>query len=234
MNRKQSVLWGVLILALVGLLGASLWRGPAGRLLGGGPGTKQGGMMGGVQGDGTPGGASADLAVYGQVPDFRLVSQTGDTVRLADLRGRVWIGDFIFTHCASSCPMMSAQLQKLESALGKDKHVQLVSFSVDPERDTPERLAEYARGYDATPDRWLFLTGDKAQVRRLAKDGFHLTADDASPEDIQKGAEPVLHSTRLALVDAQGRIRGYYDGSDEKAMQQLGAGVRRLLSSPAL
>jgi cytochrome oxidase Cu insertion factor (SCO1/SenC/PrrC family) len=227
MREKQFVLWGVLIAALVALFGASLWRGAGGRLLG--DTRARVGVVGGDQSGGT-----TDLAVYGQVPDFALMSQAGDTVRLANLRGRVWVGDFIFTHCASSCPMMSAQLQKMRAALGADTPVQLVSFSVDPERDTPERLAEYARGYNATPDRWLFLTGDKAQVRHLALDGFHLTVDDPTPEELKQGAEAVMHSTRLALVDREGRIRGYYDGTDEKAMRQLGTDVRRLLANQAL
>jgi cytochrome oxidase Cu insertion factor (SCO1/SenC/PrrC family) len=110
--------------------------------------------------------------------------------------------------------------------------VRLVSFSVDPERDTPEKLAEYAAAYEAEPDRWLFLTGDKKQVRRLVSEGFHLSVEDASPEDIAAGAEPVLHSTRFVLVDAHGRIRGYYNGLDDEAMSQLGRDIVALHAEP--
>jgi cytochrome oxidase Cu insertion factor (SCO1/SenC/PrrC family) len=220
MRSKQTTLWGILALALIGVAAASLVRGPGARLMGGGGAPRAGGS----------GGAAGDLALYGQVPDFALVSQTGDTVRLADLRGTVWIGDFIFTHCASTCPMMTAQLRRLQDSLGEGAPVRLVSFSVDPERDTPQRLSEYAAGYGATPDRWLFLTGEKAEIRSLAVDGFHVTVTDPSPEELAQGAEAVMHSTRLALVDGQGRIRGYYDGADEQAVQQLGTDVRRLLA----
>lgn len=226
-KSKQFVLWGVLVAALLGLAVAGYWRGPSGRLGGGAP------EAGRVQGESVEMGASermAELADYGQVPDFAFVSQTGDSVRVRDLRGRVWIGDFIFTNCASSCPMMSAQVQRLEGALGDVQGLRFVSFSVDPERDTPEKLAEYARGYKADVERWLFLTGDKAAMRSLAIDGFHLPLDDAKPEDIAQGAEAVLHSTRLTLVDGQGRIRGYYDGLDAKAVDRLGQDVRRLVA----
>jgi cytochrome oxidase Cu insertion factor (SCO1/SenC/PrrC family) len=219
MRSKQTVLWGVLVLALIGVAAASLVRGPASRLMGGAPRA------------GVSGGAAGDLALYGTVPDFELVSQTGDTVRLADLRGTVWIGDFIFTHCASTCPMMTAQMKRIQASLGDAAGVRLVSFSVDPERDTPERLAEYAAGYGATPDRWLFLSGDKARIRSLAVEGFHVTVDDPTPEELAQGAEAVMHSTRLALVDGEGNIRGYYDGADEQAMQQLSEDLKRLLAA---
>ncbi len=172
--------------------------------------------------------STAGLADYGTVPEFELVSQTGETVRHDDLVGQVWIADFIFTQCASSCVMMNTQLQRLSSSLDPATPVRLVSFSVDPERDTPEQLSAYADAYDATPDQWLFLTGDKSQMHRLVSEGFHLSVQDASPEDIAAGAEPVLHSTRFVLVDASGRMRGYYNGLDDEAVRQLGRDVAAL------
>ncbi|MFQ5600661.1 MAG: SCO family protein [Candidatus Krumholzibacteriia bacterium] len=220
--RDPRWLWGVLVVALVGLGAATLLRSQRARLL------RQ--RVAGDAGHASAGGALAGLADYGAVPDFEFVSQAGDTVRLDDLRGQVWIGDFIFTHCASSCPMMQAQLERIAAALGPDAPVRLVSFSVDPERDTPARLAEYAVAYGADPRRWLFLTGDKQQMRRLVREGFHLAVQDASPEDIAQGAEAVLHSTRFVLVDAQGTIRGYYNGLDEEAVEQLGRDLQRLTS----
>ena len=227
-HRAQRVLWGVLIVVLVGITAASLWRGMDARLVG------DGGRKGRVAGLGLMtrgrGAGEGELALYGRVPAFALTSQTGEPVTLAALKGQVWIADFFFTSCSSSCPMMSAGLQGLEKALGDSKGVRLVSFSVDPERDTPAKLAEYAKAYGATADHWLFLTGDKKQVRRLTVEGFHLTASDPSPEDVKQGAETVLHSTRLVLVDGRGDIRGYYDGTDAKALEQLGQDVRRLLS----
>ena len=129
----------------------------------------------------------AEITDFGSVPDFALVSQTGDSVHLDDLRGQVWVADFFFTHCASTCPMMSARFESLAE-------------KVDPERDTPERLAEYAARFEVEPGRWLFLTGDKPQIRALVREGFHLGVEEASPEDVAKGVEAVLHSTRFVLV----------------------------------
>jgi cytochrome oxidase Cu insertion factor (SCO1/SenC/PrrC family) len=170
-----------------------------------------------------------ELGDFGVVPEFALVSQNGDSVHLQDLRGQVWVADFFFTHCASTCPMMSARFESLAQQIDPER-VRLVSFSVDPERDTPERLAEYAERFDVAPGRWLFLTGDKPQIRALVRDGFHLGVSEPSPEDLAAGAEAVLHSTRFVLVDPEGRIRGYYDGDDDDAMEQLGHDVAQLAS----
>lgn len=208
-------LWGAAILAALLVIGT--WLVVRGR-----PVTFRSGVV--AQGSES---ATAALQDFGAVPDFTLVSQTGDTVRSQDLRGP-WIADFMFTTCGSICPVMSAQFEQLSTRL--DDRVRLVSFSVDPERDTPERLAEYAARYGAVPARWLFLTGEKADVRRLVQDGFRLGVDDAAPEDIARGADTILHSTRFVLVDANARIRGYYDSTEGNAMKQLEHDVERLLA----
>jgi len=217
-------LWGLLVLVLVGLAAATVLFGRQVRLVGAGR-----------SGAGRQVGSSSQLADYGTVPDFALVSQTGDTVRLADLRGQPWIADFIFTHCASSCPMMSARMKALAAALDPAWQVRLVSISVDPDRDTPARLVEYARAYAADPARWLFLTGDKQQIRRLVQESFHLAVEDAAPEDAARGAEAVLHSTRFVLVDGRGVIRGYYSGLEAETLQAIGRDLDKLRSarSPA-
>lgn len=216
-SKRQQTVWAVVVVALVVLTAAAWFSDPTHRPWAAGPA--------GAEDTASPLTGLEDL---GAVPAFAFVSQTGDSVRLADLRGQVWIGDFIFTNCASTCPMMTTQLHGIQEALGDVQNVRLVSFSVDPDRDTPERLAEYAKGYGARPDRWLFLTGDKAAVRELSVEGFHLPAGDTTPEDQAAGAETVLHSTRFVLVDHRGHIRGYYDGGDDAAMSQLKKDVRQL------
>jgi protein SCO1/2 len=102
-----------------------------------------------------------------------------------------------------------------------------VSFSVDPERDTPAVLAEYARGYSADGERWYFLTGDKAAIFKLAKESFHVGAADGDATD------PVMHSTRFVLVDRTGKIRGYYDSNDPAQLAALSRDAATLHGSAA-
>ncbi len=147
-------------------------------------------------------------------PLFRLTDQTGRPFDSAFLKGRVWIADFIFTSCAGTCPGMSSKTALLQQRLSPE--ILLVSFSVDPKRDTPPVLAEYARRYGARPGRWFFLTGPEEEIRRVAQQGFHLSvAEGGSPE------EPIVHSVRFVLVDPIGKIRGYYDSNEPAQMEKL-------------
>lgn len=152
-------------------------------------------------------GQESELPVLADLPEFSLTERSGKTVTLNDLRGKVWVADFIFTGCAGPCPVMSKRMQTLQAELLRDRKdsVLCVSFSVDPENDTPEVLREYAETRGADPKRWLFLTGEKKKVRSLVADGFKLTVPKTPEEE-----EELLHSTRFVLVDRKGRIRGYY------------------------
>jgi protein SCO1 len=222
-KHRQRLVWAGIFVAILGLAAAAWLTSPAARL-------RSEGLRGGVLTEDTAS-PVGELTDFGAVPEFTLVSQVGDSVRSRDLAGSVWIGDFIFTNCASSCPMMTAQLKDLEAALGEGSRVRLVSFSVDPDRDTPERLAEYAAGYGARPERWLFLTGDKTTIRALSTHGFRLPAGEPSPTDGTQGSEAILHSTRFVLVDATGHIRGYYDATDTAAMDKLRGDIQKLVTS---
>jgi protein SCO1 len=162
--------------------------------------------------------------VLGEVPDFALVNRDGQPVRRADLAGAPWVADFIFTRCGAACPMMSLRMARLERELPADLGVRFVSFSVDPEYDTPKVLQEYAESFGA-PGRWLFLTGEKGEIYRLSREGFKLAVDDTTPVNED---EPILHSTRFVLVDGDGRIRGYYEAFDEEAVKKLTADVEAL------
>jgi protein SCO1/2 len=168
---------------------------------------------------------NADLADFGTLPEFDLVERNGSAVTLEDLRGKVWVADFVFTHCAGPCPLLSSKMSRLQDAVRDLEDVRLVSFSVDPERDTPEVLSEYARRYQADQQRWLFLTGPKEPLYRLVGEGFRLAVDDGGP-----GSGLITHSTRLVLVDRQGRIRAYYDGAEPGTVDQIVPDIRRLLS----
>ncbi len=164
------------------------------------------------------------LPVLGNVPEFVLVERSGSDVRLSDLLGRVWVADFIFTHCAGPCPLLSAQMQALQAPLRGVPDVRLVSFSVDPERDTPGVLSEYADRYQADEDRWLFLTGEKARVYSVIREGFQLAVG-----GVEEGTDQIMHSLRFALVDRKGRVRSYYDGTDPGLLEKLLPELKMLL-----
>jgi protein SCO1/2 len=162
------------------------------------------------------------------VPDFSLAERNGKTVTLADLRGKLWIADFIYTSCTDTCPLQSAEMAKLQERWGSQPDLKLVSFSVDPERDTPQALARYAERFRADADRWLFLTGDKEQLSRLIQEGFHLGATPALKS--AAGEDVILHSPRFVLVDKSAQIRAYYDSRDAEALRRLNKDLMSLLS----
>src|SRR6267154_615747 len=163
------------------------------------------------------------ISSYGTVPEFVLVNQGGQNFGSAQLRGKIWIADFIYTTCPGPCPMISGRMSELQKPLEKSD-VHLVSFSVDPEKDTPAVLRGYAGKLQAEPGRWDFLTGPKSAIYKLSHGGFKLAMSDGS--DAQ--GLPV-HSTRMVLVDRRGQIRGYYDATEPDAITKLVADTNHLL-----
>lgn len=162
---------------------------------------------------------------YPRAPEFRLVERSGRPLTRRDLIGDVWVADFIFTRCAGSCPVMMNRMFRLH---GDFPDVRYVSFSVDPEHDTPEVLSEYVRKM-SLPEEWLFATGTYDQMQSLAKDGFKLSmAPGSDPK------EPVIHSDRFVLVDRYGRIRASAPARDEEAMEGLRSKIREVLDEPFL
>lgn len=162
-----------------------------------------------------------------QVPDFKLVERSGAPVSLSDLKGKVWIADFFYTTCPGPCPMMTSRLSELHKMLEGESNVRLVSISTDPAKDTPDMLKQYADRFGAS-ERWLFLTGEKAEIFKLANDGFKLSLVE-TPEH----AEPITHSTKLVLVDGTGTIRGLYEGIGEEDLGRMVGHVRELLKEQA-
>jgi cytochrome oxidase Cu insertion factor (SCO1/SenC/PrrC family) len=176
---------------------------------------------------GTPTKVSAmEIPVLGSVPEFSLTEAGGTTVRRADLLGKVWIASFLFTRCAEACPMMMRHEVSLQADLPLRDDLRLVSFSVDPDWDVPRVLTAYAHTFSADRSHWLFLTGDKKQIYHLIIDGFRLGTQDADPAKEM----PILHSTKLVLVDRRGAIRGYYDSSDEDGLHKLVRDTRQVLA----
>ena len=119
--------------------------------------------------------------------------------------------------------MISGEMSKLEKALPPE--IRFVSFTVDPARDTPEVLNEYAKRYNADTNRWMFLTGEKTALYDLCVKGFKLALEDSGGTEV----EPITHSTRFVLVDKNAQIRGYYGGTDEEDLTKLSADVKKLL-----
>jgi cytochrome oxidase Cu insertion factor (SCO1/SenC/PrrC family) len=164
---------------------------------------------------------------FGSVADFSLKNQEEKTVSLQDLKGKVWVAGFVFTRCAGPCAQITGNMARLQRDLAKQENVVLVSFSVDPEFDTPSVLKDYAQRHGANPRRWFFLTGEKKAVYDLIGSSFHLGVQEAKGKTRTPGNE-VTHSTKLALVDAGGRIRGYFDGTDDGQLEKLRQDVAEL------
>jgi protein SCO1 len=154
-----------------------------------------------------------------------MIERGGGAVSRADLRGRTLVLDFIFTTCAGPCPLLSAGMSELQRELA-DTDVQLVSVTVDPQTDTLERLREYAQRFGADPQRWLFLRGEESELAELARSVSLAVASDP-------GAAPgfqVTHSTKVLVIDGQGRVRGYYDGTSPEERARAAARARWLAS----
>ncbi len=141
------------------------------------------------------------LPVYGEIPRFALTAQSGERFDSSRLDGKPWVANFMFTSCNGPCPRLSRIMAQVQRGVKEVPGVTLVSFTVDPEHDTPSVLAEYAKRYKAEPGRWYFLTGDRKTLDMLDYQAFKLGHVDGSFE----------HSTRLVLVDGRGRVRRYYD-----------------------
>ncbi len=165
--------------------------------------------------------ANRTLPNDGVVPAFHLTDQDGASYGTEQLRGKIWIADFIYTSCPGPCPMISSRMSETQKPL-RDTDVKLVSFTVDPRHDTPGVLRNYAERLNAQPSRWKFLTGDKDTIYRLVRDGFKLAT-------LDQGEAGPVHSTRIVLVDRKGIIRGYYDATAADAVTKLLADTHHLL-----
>jgi protein SCO1/2 len=152
------------------------------------------------------------------VPPFSLTAETGTPFNSDLLRGQVWVADFIFTTCNGPCPRMTSQMRQVQDALTGVGHVKLVTFTVDPEHDTPEALAQYAKRQKADPNRWVFLTGSRETLHSLCREAFLLGNVDGN----------LNHSTRFVLVDRESRVRGYYDTSEASSIPKLIEDIRSL------
>ena len=173
---------------------------------------------------------SNELPVLVQLPEFALQDQNGVGFGSEQLNDKPWIANFVFTRCPTTCPIQTRNLAKFQKQLRKidgGDEVELVSITVDPHFDTPAVLADYAKRMEADPEGWHFLTGSRDEIWDLCKKGFKLAVDDAPP----KAPSPIMHSSRMMLVDRDGQIRGFYEGTTREGMDDLRLAVENLLQS---
>ncbi len=161
------------------------------------------------------------LPDLGEVPAFKLTDERGYEFTEEALRGHPTIVDFVFTRCDSICPVVSGRMQRLQEKTGdrKASAIKLLSISIDPEYDTPPRLAEYAKRYDADVTRWRFVTGPKAKIEDLVTTGFMTNMDREG--NTPSGAPAIVHRGYFLLVDADLRIRGIYESDDQQRLDEL-------------
>jgi len=166
------------------------------------------------------------LPVLATVPDFSFTSQSGAPVTRADLRGKIWIADFIFTRCAGPCPIMTERLSELQRAIaGVGDGVKLVSVTVDPEYDSPAVLAKYGARFGADPSRWKFLTGEPAAVEKFITKGMLLAL-------AKDGEGAPIHAQKFVVVDRAGNIRAYRDLNDPALLPTLLQDIAALQREP--
>ena len=152
-----------------------------------------------------------ELPIIGQIPSFDLIDQNGESFTLESVKGNVWLADFIFTTCAGPCPIMTERMSTVQHDLIDIDKLKFVSFTVNPDYDTPEVLKKYAKRYDADISTWSFVTGKYEQIQELIANGFKMGDEE----------EIVFHSTRFALVDHEGNLRGYYSGTEPMDHENL-------------
>ena len=164
-----------------------------------------------------------------RVPAFSLTERDGQTVTLEDFAGKVWLADFIFTSCSGPCPVLSLRMRSLQGDIAAfGGSVKLVSFSIDPTFDQPPVLRRYADRHHADPNLWWFLTcNDEAAMHTLVREGFLQAVSPA------QGGGTIIHSTQFVLIDREGYIRGWYDGTKAASKPLILRDIQRLLAEPA-
>jgi len=167
-----------------------------------------------------PDGAEEQLPIIGKIPAFDLVDQNSKQFTLENLEGNVWLADFIFTTCSGPCPIMTERMGMVQHDLLETEKLKFVSFTVNPDYDTPEVLKKYAQRFDADVGSWSFVTGKYEQIQELIVEGFKMG-------DVE---EIVFHSTRFALVDHEGNLRGYYSGTEPAEHEILTRDIQSLIN----
>lgn len=163
-------------------------------------------------------------SVYHRIPDFKFVSQYGDTVTARALDNKIYVADFFFTTCPTICPKMKTQLKRVYDKFKGNPDVMLLSHTIDPEHDSVAVLKEFATGLGVTDRQWLFVTGPREDIYEIGQNSYMVTA-----QEDQSAPGGVVHSGAFILVDKDKHIRGVYDGTTEDGVNKLMADMDKLL-----
>ncbi len=161
--------------------------------------------------------------IYHTLSDFHLIDQNGKAVSLRSFDSKIFVANFFYTRCPSVCSMVNNYVDSLAHNYIKNKMVNFVSITVDPEKDSAPVLKAYSKKFDAATSKWLFLTGDTTVVYQLARKGFLVNAVKINPDNF-------IYSDNLILVDGQKRIRGYYSGTSYTDVTRLNDEIKVLIS----
>ena len=173
-------------------------------------------------------GEKREDTLFRHVPSFTLIDQNGKTVTQTITTGKIHVADFFFTRCGTICPKIQLNLSRVQEIFKERNDLVFLSYTVDPENDKPEQLKAYASKVGAKEGMWYFLTGEKAQIYNLAQRGYFLPVVDHGVS-YGKPDETFIHSEKLVLVDKEGIIRGFYDGTDKKDIERLIVEIRILI-----
>ena len=162
--------------------------------------------------------AVTSLPTLSTIPNFTLTNQNNTPTTQDNLKGKIWVADFIYSQCGDECPMMTSKMAAVQSKVKNVQGVAFVTVTTDPVNDTPKVLKSYAAAHKADEANWFFLTGDKKEIVNLSKVGFKL------PADLKRR----IHTEKFALVDKEGHVRGYYDSTAAADLTKLEADIHSL------
>jgi cytochrome oxidase Cu insertion factor (SCO1/SenC/PrrC family) len=171
----------------------------------------------------------SDLPHLGQVQPFQLTNQSGQATTARDLQGKVWVGDIIFTRCGGPCPKMTEEMGRLEKAIPLDPSLRFVTLTTDPENDTPSVLKSYGEKFGADFSRWMFLTGTKTEIKKLAVESWKLPAFEKDIAERESENDLFVHSTMFVLIDKSGTMRGVYESLEPGFQEKIRADIQSLL-----
>ncbi|WP_276133575.1 SCO family protein [Polluticoccus soli] len=162
-----------------------------------------------------------------RVTDFAFTDQDGKTRTITDVKGKIYVVEYFFTTCKGICPKMNENMTKVYDAFKGNESVKILSHTVDPKKDTVGAMKQYSLRFEADPQQWMFLTGDKKELYDMARYSYLVTAsDDTAAVDI---ANDFIHTDRFVLVDREGQIRGQYKGTNVGEVNQLIGDIKELL-----